>query len=391
VPRHPRPSATTEGLSDSVFSALAAKARTHPGPVYPLHVGDTWLEPHPTARVDGLFTGDHPGLHRYAPVRGEPVLLDAIAARHGGRVDRDAVQVMAGATAGLSVVCQTLLDPGDEVLLPAPYWPLIRGIIASRGAAAVEVPFFDRLDGEGFDPEAALEAAVTARTAAVYLNTPHNPTGRVLPADVLDAIVRVAERHDLWIVCDEAYEALAFVDEVPPPVWTRPEVAKRCVVTHTLSKSHGIAGARIGYTHGPEGIMAAVRSVQAFQTYCAARPMQIVAARALSEAEGWVGEARALYVEAGRKTAKAFGVPPPEGGTFLFVDMRPWLKPGEALLGFLSRCLDAGVLLTPGHASGKDYGTFARICFTSVPPGDLDLALDRLRGVLDDVGGERAG
>jgi N-succinyldiaminopimelate aminotransferase len=128
-----------------------------------------------------------------------------VAERDGVELDPECLQVMPGATAGLAVAVAALLAPGDELVLPSPFWPLIRGIVASRGCDPVEVPFFTRLSEPGFDPEAALERAVTPRTAAIYLNDPNNPTGRVLPPEVLDAVARVARRHDLWVIADVAY------------------------------------------------------------------------------------------------------------------------------------------------------------------------------------------
>jgi len=384
--RFPDPSPTTATLSDAVYSALAARARSHAGPAFPLQVGDTWLEPPECARAEAQRTADHPRLHAYAPVQGEPALLDAIQARllarDGERVEREDLQVMLGATGGLAVVVDALLDPGDEVVVLAPYWPLIRGIVASRGAVPVEVPFFDRLGAPGFDPEAAVARAIGPRTVALYVNTPNNPTGRVLPAEVVGALAALARRHGLWVLSDEVYADLSYVG-ARPPVWAHPDLRDRTVATHSVSKAYGLAGARIGFTHGPREIMRAVRSVQTFRTYCAPRPFQFAAARALSEADGWLADARATYAEAGRKTAAALGLPAPEAGSFLFFDASRWFRPGEELAGFLERCLDeAGVLLTPGTAAGAAYGTFVRLCFTAVPPGDLDEAVGRLRRVL---------
>lgn len=386
MPRFPRTASSAEGLRDTVFSRLAERARVHPGPVYPLHVGDTWLEPLEAARAESQRTADHPRLHNYAPVQGERRLLDAIVThleRRGGcLVDRECVQVVSGATAGLSVVAESLLDPGDEVLLPSPFWPLIRGILQKRGARAVEVPFFDRIDDDDFDVEGALELAVTERTAAIYVNTPHNPTGRILSDRAVASIAKVAERHDLWIFSDEVYEELYFGGMAPTPVWARADYQSRCVAVHSMSKAYGLAGARVGWAHGPHEAMEAIRGVQTFSTYCAPRPLQVGAARALIEGGEWLREARRAYEEAAAKSARALGVPRPDGGTFLFVDARPRLAPGEDTLGLLERCLDAGVLLTPGAASGKDYEGWVRLCFTSVPPDDLDRALALLAPIL---------
>jgi N-succinyldiaminopimelate aminotransferase len=115
--------------------------------------------------------------------------------------------------------------------------------------------------------------------------------------------------------------------------------------------------------------------------YCASRPMQLAAARALEGGESWLAEARRDYAEAGRAAAAVFGVPAPEAGTFLFVDVAPWLGPGEPLESLLERCLAAGVLLTPGTACGRDFPTSIRLCFTAVPPAELAVALERLATV----------
>jgi N-succinyldiaminopimelate aminotransferase len=383
--RFPAPSATTASLSHDVYSSLAARARGR-RPVYALQVGDTWLEPPECARAEAQRTADHPRLHCYAPVQGEPALLAAIEARLlarcGERVDREDLQVMLGATGGLSVVADALLDPGDEVIVLAPFWPLIRGIVASRGAVPVEVPVFDRLGASGFDPEAAVARAVTARTAALYVNTPNNPTGRALPPDVVDALGRLAKRHGLWVLSDDVYEDLCY-GERRPPIWSHRDLRDRTIATHSVSKAWALAGARVGFTHGPSRIMPAIRSVQTYRTYCAPRPLQFAAARALSEADGWLAGARAAYADAGRRASAALRLPAPEAGSFLFFDVSPFLRPGETLAGFLERCLDeANVLLTPGTAAGAAYGTFVRLCFTALPPAELDEALAGLRRVL---------
>ncbi|MGE0786074.1 MAG: pyridoxal phosphate-dependent aminotransferase [Sandaracinaceae bacterium] len=381
--RFPRTSTSAQGLSDRVFSRLAARAAERPGGVYPLHVGDTWLEPLDVARAEAQRTSEHPRLHNYAPVQGQPELLTAIEAhlsRRGGcLVDGSCVQVTSGATAGLSVVAEALLDPGDEVLLPSPFWPLIRGIIKKRGCTAVEVPFFDRFRDPDFDAEAELERRITDRTAAIYVNTPHNPTGRILDDQTVAAIARVAERHDLWILSDEVYEELYFYGTPPTPVWARADYQLRTVAVHSMSKAYGLAGSRVGWAHGPHDAMAAIRAVQTFTTYCATKPLQLGAARALEEGAEWLGAARAQYRELGERTADALGIDRPDGGTFVFFDVASHLRDGEDALGWLERCLDAGVLLTPGTACGVDYATWVRLCFTSVPPEDLTAALALLR------------
>ena len=372
MPRFPHTAKHADSVSARVYSSLEARARANNGHVFPLHVGDTYREPVLAARAERQLSAEHPGLHAYAPVRGEPALIDAfleyVEQRHGETLDRSLVQVMSGATAGLSIVCQVLLDPGDEVLLPSPFWPLSRGIIATKGATPVQVPFYTRLGEPGFDPEAALEAAVTERTVALYVNTPNNPTGRVLSTATIEAMMRVAKRHDLWVFCDEAYEEIYFGDEPPSAIWKRPDVRDRAIAFHTLSKSFGLAGARIGFTHGPDVVMHRVVGMQTFHTYCASRPMQFGGIGALREGASWIEEGRELYRHAGYTAADALGVPRPEGGTFLFIDVGSYLEPDATnCTPFLERCADVGVLVTPGTSCGADYPRWIRLCFTSVP------------------------
>jgi len=387
MPRFPQTAESAAALSDRVFSRLAARAKDHPGPVHPLHVGDTWLEPLPAAMAEAQRTADHRRLHNYAPVQGQPELLEAITEHLGRRgqqlIDPESVQVTSGATAGLSVVIDALMDPGDEVLLPAPFWPLIRGIIEKRGARAVQVPFFDAVHDDDFDAEARLEAAVTERTSAIYVNTPHNPTGVILPDRVIAAIAAVAERHNLWIISDEVYEEIYFGGMQPAPVWARADYQDRCVAVHSVSKAYGLAGARVGWAHGPEAAMKSIRGVQTFSTYCAPKPMQLGAARALSEGGEWLQKARDSYDRAAALTAQTLGLRKPDGGTFVFFDVAEHLRDGEDTLDLLERCLDAGVLLTPGAASGKDYGSWVRLCFTSVPPDQLREALERIAPIVN--------
>ncbi|NOY90797.1 MAG: pyridoxal phosphate-dependent aminotransferase [Deltaproteobacteria bacterium] len=350
MPRPPHASSTTQTLSGSVFGSLLARAKRRGLPVHPLHVGDTYKDPIPEARAEAQLSSEHAGLHRYAPPQGLPELLDAVVEREreraGVELSREDVQIMSGATAGLSVIAQALFDPGDEVLLPSPYWPLIRGIIASRGAVAVEVPCFHAL-GE-LDVEALFEAQVTPRTVALYLNNPHNPTGCVLPEDALEAILRVVERHDLWLICDEAYEELYF-GQAPRPIWAREALHERAIVSHTFSKSYGMAGARVGYVHGPASAMRAIRGVQTFLTYCAPRPMQYAALACLRHGQGFIEECRRDYAEAGARAAELLGVAPPEGGTFLFFDASPCGRRDESALPRAlrgrGRAADAGLRL----------------------------------------------
>jgi N-succinyldiaminopimelate aminotransferase len=386
MPHFPELVSTAQHMSAGVFGKTAQRSSSQPDRVFALNVGDTYLEPLLAARAEAQSSAELPGLHQYSATQGEPRLLKAIVdklkRRSGIDVDQGRVQVMPGATAAMGIICSTLIDAGDEVIILAPFWPLIRGAVRARGARAVEVPLFTRLDEPGFDPVAAIEAAITPRTVAIYINAPNNPTGRVLPERALAQVAALAERHALWIISDEAYEDIWFGDEAPASVFARPDFAARTLATHSVSKAYALAGARVGYTHGPSQTMDTIRGVQTFYSYCAPRPMQFAAARAIEQGDAWLAQMRATYASAARAAARALEQRAPQGGTFLFFDLLPFMKRSEELSDILDRCAQAGVLLTPGTACGVDFATWARLCFTTVPEADLHEALRRLRAVL---------
>src|SRR5262249_8401422 len=158
----------------------------------------------------------------------------------------------------------------------------------------------------------------TPRTTAIYVNTPHNPTGATLSERTLAGIAQLAEKHGLWVLSDEVYEDVWFGEQAPQSVFARPDFAARTIATHSISKGYGMAGARVGYTHGPAEIMEVIRGVQTFYSYCAPRPMQFGAARALEAGDSWLADMRRCYASAGRLAAQALGLAAPQGGTFLF-------------------------------------------------------------------------
>ncbi len=216
---------------------------------------------------------------------------------------------------------------------------------------------------------------------AIYINSPHNPTGVSLPEPIVAKLAAFAVRHDLWVLTDEVYEDLWYREQ-PASIWARPELRDRAIATHSVSKAYGLAGARVGYSHGPAEIMQVVRGVQTFFTYCAPRPMQLGAACALNQGDAWLSDARARYAKAARMAADTLRLPMPDGGTFLFFDTSPYLREGETVMSFLERCLEAGVMLTPGSASGQAFESWARLCYTTVPPGELEAALGCLQQAL---------
>ena len=199
---------------------------------------------------------------------------------------------------------------GDEVLILAPHWPLIDGICRSFGAVPVDVPFFGVADS----PEAAVrivEEKRTPRTVALYVNTPNNPSGRVLPRAWLEALVEWARREELWLLFDEVYEDYQYEGTHAYGFSLAPE---RSFSAHSFSKGFGMAGYRCGWLAGPPGPMDAALKLHTHSVYSATTASQVAALRVLTGAgDAWLAETRAAYAETGRKAAARLGVPPPEG------------------------------------------------------------------------------
>jgi N-succinyldiaminopimelate aminotransferase len=209
-----------------------------------------------------------------------------------------------------------------------------------------------------------VEAVRSDRTVALYLNTPNNPSGQVMPRDQVEALVAWARRHGLWILSDEVYEDYVFEGE---HVYTRPLAPERTFSSYSFSKAYGMAGNRCGYVIGPADALAQVRKVSTHTFYSTPTAAQIAAARALDgPGDAWVDAVRPQYAAIAREAAAMLGVDAPQGGTFLFLDVAAHLDE-RGLGGFLERCADRGLLVAPGTSCGP-YPTHVRLCYTCAPP-----------------------
>jgi N-succinyldiaminopimelate aminotransferase len=364
-------------MPGSVYAPASLPAAREAQDAIALNVGDTWLEPWEGARMQDLSVAEYPGMHRYAETRGiEPLLgalVDKVRERNRLPCERDSLLVAAGATGALAAAVGMLAAPGEEVLILAPFWPLIRGMVQAFRARPVEVPFYDRVDSA----EAAVEAVrerLTPRSVALYVSSPSNPTGRVLPRAWLEALAELARRYDLWLLSDEVYEDYVWRGEAFSPGRVAPE---RTLSAFSFSKAYGMAGNRVGYLVGPPAAIGSVHKLSTHLFYQAPTAGQLAALRALRGAASWVERARSLYRDAGEAAARELGLPPPEGSTFLFVDVRRCLDE-RGIGGFLRDCLGDGVALAPGASSGSDYEGWVRLCYTAAPPDTVREAVRRL-------------
>lgn len=387
--KSPSLSRTASRIRPPVFSDLQARIdrlSASGQEVVPLQIGDTHLAPPEAARkVLAAIDGEDASLFRYGPTAGVAALREAFAkriARHGVEVDPAAeVHVGNGGTHALFCAARAVLDDGDEVLLASPWWPLAPGVFTSCGAVPVEVPLTQRLYADArLDVRAAFEAKITERTRALYFISPNNPDGKVLTRGDLEAIAAVAREHDLWVLSDEVYADSVYDGREHLSIATLPGMRERTISLHSMSKSHALAGLRIGFVVAPEPVIAAARRVSTHSAFNVSVAMQRAAVAALAD-DAFPRAACATYREARDAAARALegsGIRfhLAEGATYLFVDF------GRPVLAVLERAVDRGVLLAPGDAFGS-YPTHARLCFTAAPIDAVVRGIERLREAFD--------
>jgi aminotransferase len=326
------------------------------------------------------------GSNQYEDPRGHAGLRAAAARYHGADPDTE-ITVTAGATEGLTAVLQALVDPGDEVIVLEPYFEAYPAAIRLAGGR----PRFVRLHTPGlrWDPR-ELERAFSARTRAVIVNSPHNPTGRVFTAEELAGLTALCERWNSTLISDEVYAE--FVDEpasvlLPSAV----ETAIPVVTLRSLSKSHAVSGWRIGWIHASPELTQAFRTVHEALVMGTAGPLQAAAAVILDRRPGWTAEQRAALADKRRRTvdvvrAAGFSTEMPQGACYLFARIpKDWPDAAQTARRLV---LDHGVATAPGRlffadpAAGDRHLRFAYNKSTAV----LDLALERLAAVAASAG-----
>ncbi|THF87958.1 pyridoxal phosphate-dependent aminotransferase [Deinococcus sp. KSM4-11] len=239
------------------------------------------------------------GKTKYTAVSGIAELREAISAKFARENSLthapDAVTVTSGGKQALFNAFFALLNPGDEVLIPAPYWVSYPEMVALTGAVPVPVPTTPE-SGFQLDP-GVLEALVTPRTRMIVLNSPGNPTGAVFPPDVLEAVAAIAQHHGLMIVTDEMYEHLVYGAQQVSIGTFAPE---HTLTVNGASKAYAMTGWRIGYAGGPKAVIAAMNAIQSQSTSNASSVSQYAALAALEQHEetaSFIGMARNAYRE----------------------------------------------------------------------------------------------
>jgi N-succinyldiaminopimelate aminotransferase len=268
------------GFGTTIFTEMSALAERTGS----INLGQGFPdEDGPSAVLEAAVRAIRDGHNQYAPLPGVPALVDAIAehqrARYG--LEHEAIQVTFGATEAITATLLGLCEPGDEVVALDPFYDSYRAGAALAGARLVGVPLTP--PEWRFDPE-QLAAAITPRTRVLLLNSPHNPTGRVLDRAELEQLAAACVEHDLIAISDEVYEHLVFEGE-HVPLATLPGMAERTLTVSSVGKTFSVTGWKTGWACGPAELVAATRGAKQFMTFAGGTPFQHAAATALASAE----------------------------------------------------------------------------------------------------------
>jgi aspartate aminotransferase/aminotransferase len=376
------PSRRAGGLPRSAIREIMSLAAGKPDVIH-LEVGEPDA-PTPAFIIDGALRAAHAGWTRYAPNAGLPSLRSKIAerasTRWSTRVSQKRVVVTTGAVGGLFSALFSVLDPGDELLIPDPGWPNYAAIAHLAGAHAVR---YRLLPEKGFLPDMAeLRRLTSEKTKAILFNTPGNPTGTLFPSGLMRDLVEHARQAGLYIVSDEVYEDMVFEGEHVSAASFGAE--DRVFVVSGASKSFAMTGWRLGWLVCPPQLAGTVTALQEPMTSCASTIAQKAAEAALEGGEAAARELcrmfrrrRDIVVEVLGKR----GVLPvvPAGAFYALVDIA---RTGLDSLTFCKQLLeDKSVATVPGITFGPASDRYIRIAFT-INDADLRKGLERLAETL---------
>lgn len=393
-----RVSARIGAIAESATLAVDAKAKALKAagrPVIGFGAGEPDF-PTPDYIVEAAVRACHdPRWHRYTPAGGIPELKEAVAAKtlrdSGYEVAANQVLITNGGKHALYNAFATLLDPGDEVLLPAPYWTTYPESIKLAGGSPVVVM---TTPASGYRASVAdLEAARTPRTKALVFVSPSNPTGAVYAPEDVAAIGRWAVEHGVWVITDEIYEHLVYGDarfsSMPTLV---PELADTCIVANGVAKTYAMTGWRVGWLVGPQDIIKAATNLQSHATSNVANVSQVAALAAVTGDLSAVAEMKTAFDRRRRLIVQLLSAipgvvcPEPEGAFYVYPDINGVLgseirgKRPQSSAELAALILDeVEVAVVPGEAFGTPG--YLRLSY-ALSDADLSEGVGRIAALL---------
>jgi methionine transaminase len=368
-------------VGTTIFTVMSALAQKHGAVNLGQGFPDFDCDP---KLVDAATAAMQAGLNQYPPMAGVPALREAVADKvetmYGKRYDPNTeITITAGATQAIITIVLAIVHPGDEVIVLDPCYDSYEPNIELAGGKTVHVP----LTPGTFEPDFALiKAAITPRTRAIIVNTPHNPSATVWSAEHMEQLSALLWGTDIFVIADEVYEHMVYDGQLHQSVARFPELAKRSFVVSSFGKTYHVTGWKVGYVVAPAPMMAEFRKVHQFNVFTVNTPMQHGLATYMTDASHYLGlpafyqRKRDLFREGLVKTR--LRVMETRGSFFQCVDYSAVsdLAEGPFCEWLTTEIGVAAIPLSPFYADGFEQH-IARFCFAKKDE-TLNLALDRL-------------
>jgi len=388
LPRYPDYSQKLSCIRGAVFEKFRHKMDTYGSDLVRLHIGDSYMHPVYPLPLNKTFLEEYKSFSRYCNTFGIEELREVLSRKLEEDncliVKPNNILMTTGATNALSSAVHSLLDPGEEILLLTPCWPIFPGIIYSAQATLNEVPFYMHLyENPELDIKKYLEKYISDKTVAIYLNTPNNPSGKVLSNHQLEQMAEFARLHKLWIISDEAYDGLTFDGHEHISIASLPEMFAQTVSVFTFSKIFMFAGLRLGYAVGTKEMILNLNKIMVHQIYSSTTITQQMMIIPVKTRHQWMNEVQSHYQILRDQFVSQSGLSlvKPEATYFIFFSIEEYLK-RRNYDEVVEACFDLGVSVAPGIDFGRDFGMYLRVCFTGETPDRLEKGIARLRKVL---------
>jgi len=363
----PSVSGKWQSFGTSIFSVMTQQANAA-GAVnlaqgFPDFDGPQVIKDAAVAALKGAY-------NQYAPSAGLPELRRLLAARQASKSGlsydwESEVTVFSGATEALFCALQGLFAPGDEIIAFAPFFDCYPAAAHSSGAKIIGVEL--RAPDFRFDP-AEFKRAITPRTKALLINSPHNPTGRVFDDDERRFLRDIAVAHDLVVITDEVYEELVYAPAKHHTLAAMPGMRERTLIISSTAKTFSFTGWKIGYAFGPKALTDVLRTVHQFTVFCSATPLQMGMVAALKLQETYYDDLRRGYLERRDLLVKillehGFKAKAPEGTYFVVADyaQRSQLGDLDYALELTTRAKVAAIPVSVFYNDPKEAGQRLRL------------------------------
>ncbi|MGX6961428.1 pyridoxal phosphate-dependent aminotransferase [Vagococcus xieshaowenii] len=363
---------------DNLFMQFADLAATTPN-IIDLSIGDPDITT-PSAIIEQAFQDAKNGHTHYTAANGSPELITAIQDYYvrNYHLSFEANQVFAsvGALHGMYLALQVLINPGDEVILHDPYFSPYKEQVIAAGGIPIIIPTFEE---DGFELNLTLlEQAITPQTKAIIINTPNNPTGAIFSKETLKGIATLAQKHNVYILSDEVYEAFCYRETFYPMAQFAPD---HTLTFGSFSKSFAMTGWRLGYVIAPEYIIEAIGLLNENVAYSAPSISQQAGIYALTHATSLMAETKKVFEERiqliNQEVSRIpfLSMIPTKGSMYAFINIS---QTGLDSLTFAKKLLvEQHVLVIPGIAFGSAGENYIRIAATQ-PVNVLKKAFDKI-------------